>query len=97
MPHKDKEKKKEYMKAYRQRPQVKKTGMMKGWRRQGVNNVNDAMYDIYINTYCCDVCKNDFKNSRDRCLDHDHTTGDFRQILCQSCNYMDNWKKKIEA
>ena len=93
----NKDKLKEIQKAYRQTPQGKKTDTMRSWRRIGVNEVNDAMYDRYINTHCCDVCNKEFKNSRDRHLDHNHETGDFRQILCQSCNTYDNWKKKISA
>tara|TARA_R110002050_G_C8862945_1_gene507575 strand:- start:239 stop:724 length:486 start_codon:yes stop_codon:yes gene_type:complete len=89
------EKIKEQQKAYRQTPQGKKNDMMKSWRNRGIINVTDTMYDRYINTHCCDVCKNEFKNSRDRCLDHDHTTGDFRQVLCRACNNQDSWKKKI--
>ena len=92
-----KEKLKEYMKAYSQTPQGKKSKMMRNWRSRGVINVNNEMYDRYINTHCCDVCNKEFKNSLDRHLDHDHTTGEFRQVLCQYCNTMDNWKKKIEA
>tara|TARA_R100000951_G_C2513926_1_gene141293 strand:+ start:96 stop:464 length:369 start_codon:yes stop_codon:yes gene_type:complete len=80
----------------RQTPQGKKTEKMAGWRYSGVNNVNDEMYDRYINTHCCDVCKNEFKGSYDRCLDHDHETGDFRQVLCRSCNNSDSWKDKIK-
>ena len=93
----NKEKIKEKMKAYYQTPQGKKNHSMNDWRSRGVNNVDDELYNKYINTHCCDVCSKEFKSSRDRCLDHDHETGDFRQVLCHSCNTRDNWKKKIEA
>ena len=86
---------KEKQKVYSQTPQGKKNHTMTIWRHRGVNNVNDEMYDRYINTHCCDVCKNEFKNSKHRHLDHDHTTGEFRQVLCQSCNNMDKWKNYI--
>ena len=87
---------KEYKKAYYQTPEGKKSRIMACWRSHGVNNVNDEMYDKYINTHCCDVCKNEFKNSMDKHLDHDHETGDFRQVLCRSCNSRDSWKNKIK-
>ena len=55
----------------------------------------DALYEHYINTNECDVCHKVFKSTKDRCLDHDHNNGQFRQILCNSCNTYDNWKNKI--
>ena len=94
----NKEKMNEKRRLYSKTPQGKKHNTMSTWRRYGVNNVNFILYDKYINTHCCDVCKNEFKNSRDRHLDHNHDTGDFRQILCRACNTHDSWKKKkIEA
>ena len=90
----NKDKLNEYNKAYRQTPQGKKSIRMGHWKRIGVNNVNNEMYDRYINTHCCDVCNKEFKNSLDRHLDHNHDTGDFRQILCRACNTHDSWKKK---
>ena len=74
----------------------KKSDTMASWRKQGVNNVTDEMYDRYKNNHRCDVCKIEFKNSTDRCLDHDHETGDFRQVLCRDCNIQDRWIDKIK-
>ena len=34
----------------------------------------------------CAICKNEFKSTRDAHLDHCHTTGKIRDILCGSCN-----------
>ena len=94
----NKDKIKEKQNAYRQTPQGKKNHLMMNWRIKGINNINDELYNKYINTHCCDVCKIEFKNSLDRHLDHNHETGDFRQILCRACNTHDSWKKKkIEA
>ena len=86
-----------HKKLWRKTPQGKKQNTMSTWINQGVANVNDAMYDKYINTHCCDVCSKEFKNSLDRHLDHNHDTGDFRQILCRACNSRDSWIRKIEA
>ena len=72
-----------------------KSKMMSGWRRRGVINVNDEMYNNYIATTHCECCLKEFSSSRDRCLDHDHETGEFRWVICQSCNNQDYWKKKI--
>ncbi len=34
----------------------------------------------------CEDCGNLFKSRRDRQLDHDHTTGYIRNVVCNSCN-----------
>jgi hypothetical protein len=116
MSFKDKEKQKEYMKAYYEKNKEKHNKLMKAynkeyyktpigkkyntinsWKRKGVIHDDfNLLYETYINTNNCDVCKNKFKSSRDRHLDHDHETNLFRQILCCNCNIKDNWKKKIE-
>ena len=66
------------------------------WKRYGVIHEDfDKLYALYIATTECNVCHKVFKKSSDRCLDHNHTTGEYRQILCQSCNNHDHWKNKI--
>ena len=88
-----KEQKKEYCKEYRQTPNGIKSRRIIRWKERGVINDDfDKLYELYINTNNCNVCKKVFKNTKDRCLDHDHTNGQFRQILCHSCNIHDNWK-----
>ena len=91
----NKEKVAEYHKIYGLTPAGKKVNMMADWRRSGVNNVNEEMYNHYIATTHCECCLKEFSSSRDRCLDHDHETGEYRQILCSSCNNHDYWKKII--
>jgi len=34
----------------------------------------------------CAICGNKFKGTRDMHLDHDHSTGQTRQVLCNHCN-----------
>tara|TARA_R110000744_G_scaffold154144_1_gene268787 strand:- start:19 stop:459 length:441 start_codon:yes stop_codon:yes gene_type:complete len=87
----------EYHKIYNQTPAGKKTLTMSRWRWRGVINVNDEMYNHYIATTRCECCLKEFSSSRDRCLDHEHKTGEFRWVICQACNNMDNWKNKIST
>jgi hypothetical protein len=34
----------------------------------------------------CAICKNVFKNRKDTQIDHNHTTGKVRALLCIKCN-----------
>lgn len=46
-------------------------------------------YEARMNTSTvCEVCgKTESKNANDMfCYDHDHTTGEFRGVLCRACN-----------
>tara|TARA_R110000796_G_scaffold200623_3_gene316635 strand:+ start:207 stop:677 length:471 start_codon:yes stop_codon:yes gene_type:complete len=71
-----------------------KTKRITCWKKSGVIHDDfDSLYDIYINTMECNHCKKDFKNTTDRCLDHDHETGAFRAIVCRNCNNQDAYIK----
>ena len=80
-----------------------KINTIKNWESRGViYNDFDELYYTYIRTLKCCACNKDFKNSYDRCLDHNHITGLFRAIVCRGCNscdryikYPDGYDKKI--
>ena len=44
----------------------------------------------------CSHCDKEFKNSRDRNLDHDHETGLFRAIVCHRCNVRDFYIRRLK-
>ena len=102
MPYNDKEKRKEYMKVYnknnsekikeyKQTEAGKKSGRITNWKKRGVKNDDfESLYEVYINTKFCEECnvelvEGNFGNNR-RCLDHDHETGLFRNVVCHLCN-----------
>jgi len=93
----NKEKKTAQYKAYCKTEQGKKMKRMKNWRSYGVNNVNDELYDYFMSCGKCEACGKEFTDTYNKCLDHDHDTGDFRYVLCRSCNTKDSWKKHITA
>ncbi len=73
----------------------KKSLTIARWKSRGVIHDDwDTLYEQYLQATNCEACKSVFKNSKDRHLDHDHTTGLFRQFLCQDCNIMDRWLSK---
>ena len=69
-----------------------KNNTISEWRCSGVvYNDFDELYYTYIRTLNCSHCNKEFKNSLDRCLDHDHSTGLFRAIVCRGCNIHDRY------
>ena len=83
---------KEKIKEYCQTDQRKKTKRISKWKKYGViSNDYDALYNQYINTPNCESCNIELTEDKvrtptTRCLDHSHTTGEFRNVLCHSCN-----------
>ena len=99
MPSNSKEYQKEYMREYRlknNQNKYKKSNTLNNWRRSGVKGDLDELYKKYVNTDKCEICEKVFSDTYNRCLDHDHETGEFRNVLCRSCNTCDSWKNKIK-
>jgi hypothetical protein len=62
------------------------------WKQSGlIYHDFDELYQTYINTLECQHCLKVFTSTKDRCLDHCHTTGQFRKIVCHKCNIHDSY------
>jgi len=87
----------EQKKAYNQTPAGKKSITISKWKQYGLIDSDgdkyEKRYQSYLQATNCEVCKNVFKDTFDKCLDHNHETGLFRQFLCRSCNSFDRWLK----
>ena len=65
-----------------------KSNLISQWKQRGLIGDYDKIYERYESTLFCDECKCDLDqcNSTIKCMDHCHTTGFFRNVLCKSCN-----------
>jgi len=83
---------KEKIKEYRKTDNFNKSRRISDWKRNGViHNDFNELYDYFINCKNCENCNIElsvgrFTTSTTRCLDHCHTTGEFRNVLCHYCN-----------
>ena len=77
---------KEQRKEYRKSKNYIKSMIITSWKRKGViNNDFDSLYEYYLNCKFCEECNNDLTLFK-KCLDHNHETGEFRNVVCYSCN-----------
>jgi len=69
-----------------------KSNMIYNWKKSGlICDDYNALYETYIETAQCQHCKTEFTEKNWRCMDHDHTTGLFRKIVCHRCNARDSY------
>jgi len=69
-----------------------KTYLFQSWKKRGVIGNYDELYEYYHlinNCEKCDVLLNNSQQLTKKCLDHDHSTGLFRKVLCWECNIND--------
>ena len=83
---------KEKQKEYRQTETGKMFSTISDWKRNGLLMDNPEDYlTIYYHWLCstnCEKCPKEFDNTKhnDKHMDHNHNTGEYRNILCHSCN-----------
>ena len=87
----NKEKLLEKQKDYRKTEPYKKSSRISDWKRYGVKHEDfNSLYDYYLNVEFCEQCNVELVEgvlgANKKCLDHDHTTGEFRNVICQRCN-----------
>jgi hypothetical protein len=61
----------------------------RNWKIWGLNMDNfEEIYKKYIYSTHCELCNKEFPTTRDRHMDHNHATGEFRNIVCHKCNML---------
>ncbi len=73
--------------------------MTKNYRWKGLGiifkNKQDKNYwsNRYYNSMNCELCNKEYKCTRDRQLDHNHSNGEPRNVICNRCNSMRSDRK----
>ena len=86
--HKNKEKLNKQSKEWNKNNKEKSKKSMKisQWKHKGLICENyDQVYQLWLDSTHCDKCGCDY-NGTIKCMDHCHTTGAFRAIVCSKCN-----------
>jgi len=60
------------------------------WRtKHNLKETPERTYLIFARWYYskkCELCLKPYKNDRERCMEHHHSSGHFRHVCCSSCN-----------
>jgi len=84
---------KEQYKKYNESEKGKMRMIIHNWKRRGLKvDTPEDYYTIYYHwlvTTNCEKCNKEFTISNVKCMDHNHITGEYRNILCHNCNTND--------
>tara|TARA_R110000764_G_scaffold192428_1_gene277677 strand:+ start:298 stop:795 length:498 start_codon:yes stop_codon:yes gene_type:complete len=89
---KNKEKIAKRLKEYYQTPKGKMSKKIAYWKFKGLvcehQDEYEYIYDRWFRSERCEYarCNKEYTKDNNKCMDHCHLTGLFRDILCHSCN-----------
>jgi len=71
----------------------RKSCRISNWKKMGVlSDDYNKLYDYYLSVKECENCGVDLVEghfgANKKCLDHNHNTGEFRNVLCNTCNIL---------
>ena len=76
-------------KKYYETEKGKKAYTKRNWKKRGLDmDTFYYVYPIFLNAKNCERCGVEFegRGSNQKCMDHCHSTGMFRNIVCRNCN-----------
>ncbi len=79
-------------KEWNKSPQGKKSNIISNWKYQGLKESKEfieQIYEEYLKSEECELCGEPYLNGNKKSMEHNHLTGEFRNICCHRCNH---WK-----
>ena len=68
----------------------RKAYIKRNWKKRGLNmDTFYYVYPIFLKATHCERCGVEFEDNKGRnqkCMDHCHSTGMFRNVVCRNCN-----------
>tara|TARA_R110001599_G_scaffold341216_1_gene562113 strand:+ start:45 stop:590 length:546 start_codon:yes stop_codon:yes gene_type:complete len=76
---------------YHESESYKKSYNLSHWKIWGLKGDYEVIWERYCNTIICDLCNIELTldkqiTSTRKCMEHNHETGEFRNIVCHKCN-----------
>jgi len=76
-----------YQAWYDQTPKAKMNKTIGQWKFKGlISDDYELIYNRYLISETCEECNKPYTTKNKKCMDHNHETGTFRNILCNACN-----------
>tara|TARA_R110002012_G_scaffold45729_4_gene121351 strand:+ start:179 stop:595 length:417 start_codon:yes stop_codon:yes gene_type:complete len=79
-------------KEWNKTPKGKKCNTINAWKCRGLKESKefiDQIYEEYLNSEECQLCGEPYSEHNRKEMEHNHLTGEFRNICCKRCNM---WK-----
>ena len=86
------------MQIYKKTKKGRMVNKISIWKHNGlkVDNPEDylTIYYHWLSSTNCEKCNKEYTEKNFKCMDHNHNTGEYRNILCNNCNLNDRVDNK---
>ncbi len=78
----------------------KKNILFTKWKNRGLIGNYEEIYKRYLDINQCELCNIELcqgQKSNGKCMDHNHETGEFRNVVCRKCNVSKSDRMKSKS
>ena len=92
----------EYTREYRKSYNGCRAHKFGDWKKNNLKMTDDEyskIFDRWYSSVKCELCNEEYNKKNQKCMDHHHSSGSFRNICCNKCNIklanVDRQKDKV--